>query len=239
MARTVFIMWWIVMLTIYMGIATIVASLVTRDGKYPHLVARAWGRAILWVASVRVRILGAENVDPNRSYIYMSNHLSLFDIPVLLAHLRVQFRWIAKAELFTIPIFGGAMKGAGYVSINRSDRRAAFASLKEASEKIRNGVSVLIFPEGTRSDDGNVKMFKKGGFVMAIDSDAPIMPIVIHGTRHIMRKNSYAIRRGNVTLEILKPIETVEYTRKQKEELMLLVRKAVCDAVEEGKKAMP
>jgi len=239
MARTVFIMLWIVILTIYMGIAAIAASLATKGGKYPHLVARAWGKAILWFASVRVRVLGIENVDPNRSHIYMSNHLSLFDIPVLLAHLRVQFRWIAKAELFTIPIFGTAMKGAGYVSIDRSNRKAAFASLKQASENIRNGVSVLIFPEGTRSDDGNVGSFKNGGFVMAIDSGAPIMPVVIHGTRRIMRKNTNRIRRGNVTLEILKPIETAEYTRKQKEELMLLVRKAICEAVEKGKKDMP
>lgn len=239
MARTVFVMWCIIVFTFLYGIALMAVSFVTRGGKYPHLIARAWARAILCAASIRVRVVGLENIDPKKSYIYMSNHLSYFDIPVLLGHLKVQFRWIAKAELFTIPIFGGAMKGAGYVSIDRSNRKAAFESLRQASENIRNGVSVMIFPEGTRSGDGKVRMFKKGGFVMAIDAGVPIMPVVIHGTRQIMRKDASVIRHGNVVLEILKPIEASEFTRKNKEELMDLTRTAIQEAVKEKKEVGP
>jgi 1-acyl-sn-glycerol-3-phosphate acyltransferase len=165
----------------------------------------------------------------------MSNHQSNFDIPVLLAYLDTQFRWLAKAELFKIPIFGSSMKRAGYISINRSNRRSAFESLKEAARKIRNGVSVLIFPEGTRSRDGNIRAFKKGGFVLAVDSGVPVVPIVIHGTWSIMSKKGIRIKPGNVVIEILKPIETSDYTRKTKDDLMGQVSQAICRSFEKGR----
>lgn len=236
MTRTVYIMYWIIVGTIYMGICAIAVSLVTKGGKYAHRVARAWGRSILYVAGIDVDVKGLEHIDRNRSYVYMSNHMSMFDIPVLLACLRVQFRWIAKVELFGIPLFGRIMTSAGYIPVDRSDRRAAFRSLKLASEKIRNGVSVMIFPEGTRSDDGNIRAFKNGGFIMAIDSGCPILPLVIHGTGSIMRKNEKRIRRGRVFLEILEPVETSDCTRKEKNELIEKVRTRMCEAYERNKK---
>jgi 1-acyl-sn-glycerol-3-phosphate acyltransferase len=165
----------------------------------------------------------------------MCNHQSNFDIPVLLGCLPVQFRWLAKTELFKIPIFGRAMRGAGYVEIDRFNRESAFASIEEAARKMKNGVSVMIFPEGTRSRDGNIRPFKKGGFIMALDSGAPIVPIVIQGTWPIMAKSSLRINPGAVTMEIGEPIETTGYTRETKDDLIECVRNVICEGFEKGK----
>jgi 1-acyl-sn-glycerol-3-phosphate acyltransferase len=165
----------------------------------------------------------------------MANHQSNFDIPVLLGHLAVQFRWLAKVELFKIPIFGRAMRKVGYISIDRYDRESAFKSLDVAANKIKSGVSVLIFPEGTRSRDGKIRPFKKGGFVMAIDSGVPIVPVVITGTRAIMPKGKFRIYPGQVSMVIHKPIDTSTYTRETKEALMESVRRVICDNFETSK----
>jgi 1-acyl-sn-glycerol-3-phosphate acyltransferase len=165
----------------------------------------------------------------------MANHQSNFDIPVLLGHLKVQFRWLAKVELFKIPVFGRAMRKAGYISIDRYHRESAFNSLKVAASKIKSGVSVLIFPEGTRSRDGKIRPFKKGGFVMAIDSGVPIVPVVITGTRAIMPKGRFRVYPGDVSMAIHKPIGTSTYTRETKEALMEKVRRVICDDFETGK----
>ncbi len=169
----------------------------------------------------------------------MANHLSNFDIPVLLAYLPVQFRWLAKAELFRIPIFGRGMRGCGYISIDRSNRKEAFKSLDTAAEIIRNGVSVVIFPEGTRSREFKVNNFKKGGFVLAVDSQVPVIPIFISGTWQIMSKNGLRIKPGEVVLEIMEPVETLEYTRETKDDLMEKIRNIISSSFEKRKKDQP
>jgi 1-acyl-sn-glycerol-3-phosphate acyltransferase len=166
----------------------------------------------------------------------MSNHQSNFDIPVLLAYFNVQFRWLAKAELFKIPLFGLAMQRAGHISIDRFTRDSAIESLEKAAATIiKDKGSVFIFPEGTRSRDGKIGPFKKGGFVLAVDSGVPIVPVIIHGTWRIMSKQGMRIKSGNVVLEIRKPVETTHYTRKTKEDLMEKVRQIVCSAFEKEK----
>jgi 1-acyl-sn-glycerol-3-phosphate acyltransferase len=162
----------------------------------------------------------------------MANHQSNADIPLLLGRLPVQFRWLAKAELFKIPVFGRAMRGVGYISIDRSNRKSAFESLKQAATTIRSGTSVLIFPEGTRSRDGHVLPFKKGGFVLAVDAGVPIVPIIIHGTGAIMPKGRFVIHPAPVTMEILEPVETSGYTRKTKDALLERIRTILVDKVE-------
>ena len=236
MIRSVFILTWTVISTAFFSVMAIIASLLDKKGELPHLVARVWGRTILFGARIKVTVKNPANLDPNRSYIYMSNHQSNFDIPVLLAYLPVQFRWLAKVELFRIPIFGFAMQRAGYISIDRSNRKSAILSLRRAAEIIRGGVSVLIFPEGTRSLDGNIRPFKSGGFILAIDSGVPIVPVIIHGTWPIMSKDRLRIRPGNVVLEIEKPVETSPYSRSDKAELMEKVRQIITESHEKGKK---
>ena len=229
MIRTLFITIWVVFITLVLGILVIVLSFFVRSGNPMHNIARLWGRSILAASRIKVTVTGMSNIDPASPYIYMPNHQSNFDIPVLLGHLRVQFRWLAKVELFKIPIFGRAMRKAGYISIDRNNRESAFKSLAVAANQIKNGVSVLIFPEGTRSRDGNIQSFKKGGFVVAIDAGVPIVPVVITGTRAIMPKGKFRVYKGHVRMDIQKPIPTSTYTRETKAALMESVRRAICE----------
>jgi 1-acyl-sn-glycerol-3-phosphate acyltransferase len=234
MIRTTYIALWVVLSTFVLGILAIIISLFSRTGNIVHLIARIWGKGILFVSRIRVKVEGLSHIDPLRSCIYMSNHQSNFDIPVLLAHLPVQFRWLAKAELFKIPIFGRAMRGAGYVRIDRFNRESAFKSIEEAAAKMKDGVSVMIFPEGTRSRDGNIRPFKKGGFVMAVDSGVPIVPVILRGTLPIMAKSSLRINAGVVSLNIEKPIDTSGYSRENKDDLIDTVRSVICKGFEKG-----
>ena len=239
MIRTLYITIWVCFATLVAGTAVIVLSIFVRSGNPLHRIARLWGKSILVVSRIKVSVKGLSNIDPSSPYIYMPNHQSNFDIPVLLGHLTVQFRWLAKMELFKIPIFGRAMRKAGYISIDRHNRESAFKSLEVAANKIKGGVSVLIFPEGTRSWDGRIRPFKKGGFVMAIDSGVPIVPVVITGTRQIMPKGKFRVYPGRIRMVIHKPIHTSTYTRETKEELMERVRRVICENFETPKMDNP
>lgn len=221
---TVIILLWTILATIIIGIIVIIISFFSKTGNIPHLLARLWANSILWVSGAKVTVQGAEKLNSKKSCIYMANHQSNADIPVVLGRLPVQFRWLAKEELFKIPLFGRAMRGVGYISIDRSNRKKAFESLKRAADTIRNGTSVLIFPEGTRSPDGRILPFKKGGFILAVDSGVPIVPVIIHGTRKITPKGNFLIHPAPIVIQILDPVETADYTRKQKDELLEKIR---------------
>jgi len=236
MARTSIIILGIILVTAFMAVMVILVSFVTAGGDTAHKVGRIWAKCILALSNIRVTVKGLSNLKPGRSYIYMANHMSNFDIPVLQAFLPVQFRWLAKAELYKIPVFGYAMKRAGYISIDRSDRKSAIESLNKAVKIIRDGISVVIFPEGTRSRNHNIQPFKKGGFFLAVDSGVPIIPIIIHGTERIMPKKQMLIKPGNVTLEIAKPINSSDYTRKTKNDLMDKIRDIFLKSFEKNKK---
>jgi len=235
MVRTSITIFGIILVTAFMALMVILVSFATAGGDTMHKVARIWAKCILALSNITVTVKGFSNLKPGRSYIYMANHMSNFDIPVLQAYLPVQFRWLAKAELYKIPIFGYAMKRAGYISIDRSDRKSAIESLNKAVKIIRDGVSVVIFPEGTRSNTNKVQPFKKGGFFLAVDSGVPIIPIIIHGTGRIMPKKKMLIKPGNVTLEIEKPITSSDYTRKTKDDLIEKVRDIILDSFEQNK----
>jgi 1-acyl-sn-glycerol-3-phosphate acyltransferase len=228
--RTIVIVTWAAAATFGVGVFVIGLSALGHTSHTVHRVAGAWARSILTVSRIRVVVRGLERIRPEQPYVFMSNHQSNFDIPVVLGFLPVQFRWLAKTELFKIPIFGRAMRGAGYISIDRSDRPSAFESLRRAAEIIRGGVSILVFPEGTRSLDGRLKPFKKGGFVLAIEAGVPIVPVAILGTHAIMPKGSLLIRPRDVNLCIGEPIATTAYTLRTKEALMEQVRHAIRSA---------
>lgn len=218
-----------------MSILAILVSLFSRTGNAPHVIGRLWGKSILWVSGIKVDVKGLENLDFSGPCVFMCNHQSNFDILVLFAKLPAQFRWIAKAELFKIPIFASAMRGAGYISIDRKNRKSAIKSISAAAEKIRNGVCVMIFPEGTRSPDGNIGNFKKGGFYLARDAGAPIVPVVINGTWSIMSKDSLKISPNNVQLSILPPVDTSLYTEDGKDELISTVKDKICKEFDSNK----
>jgi 1-acyl-sn-glycerol-3-phosphate acyltransferase len=237
MIRTSIIILGIILVTAFAAEMVILVSFVSAGGDTVHKIGRIWAKCVLALSNIKVTVKGLSNLKPGRSYIYMPNHMSNFDIPVLQAYLPVQFRWLAKAELYKIPIFGHAMKRAGYISIDRFDRKSAIESLNQAAKIIRNGVSVIIFPEGTRSRTQNIQPFKKGGFFLAVDSGVSIVPIIIHGTEEIMPKKKMLIKPGNVILEITKPIKSSNYTRKTKADLMERVRNIILESYEKGKKS--
>ncbi len=223
---------WVIFVTLFLGSIIIVLSFFSKTGNVPHLFARCWANSILWVGRTKITVTGTEKLDPDQSYIYMPNHQSNADIPLLLGRLPVQFRWLAKAELFKIPVFGRAMRGVGYISIDRSNRKLALESLERAATTIRNGTSVMIFPEGTRSRNGRILPFKKGGFILSVDSGVPIVPIIIRGTHKYMPKGHFSIRPALITMEILDPVETTGYNRKTKNELLEKIRSIFVDNLE-------
>ena len=194
-------------------LASIAWSVFDRTGDGPHRVARLWGRILVRAARVRVRVLGLENIVPGETYVFAANHMSALDILVLLGFLPVQFRWIAKEELFRIPFFGRSMRAIGYIPVNRDNPRDGLRSLKEAARRIRAGASVIIFPEGTRSEDGRIGEFKRGGFTLAVLAGRPIVPISISGTARALPKNTLHIRQGKVRLVIGPPIPTAGLNR--------------------------
>jgi 1-acyl-sn-glycerol-3-phosphate acyltransferase len=218
-----------------MSLAAICAAFFSKNGNSPHIIGRLWAKSILWVSGIKVQVKGIENLDLKKPCVFMCNHQSNFDIFVLFSALPAQFRWIAKAELFKIPLFGRAMAGAGYISIERKDRRKAIQSLREAAEKIRAGVSVMIFPEGTRSLDGNIGEFKKGGFLLAHDAGVQIIPVVLNGTWSIMSKDSVKITPGNVTLSILPSVNVSDYLKTEKTRLVEDVREKIVREFESNK----
>ena len=225
MIRTFLISLWAVVWTFIMASWAVLLGLVRRSDNLVHrLSAQVWARYLLRPTGIRVRVSGLDYIDSAHPCIFMPNHQSNFDIPILLSTIDVQFRFLAKKELFKIPVFGWGMKKAGYIPIDRSNSRAGVKSFLEAAEKIKNGASVIVFPEGTRTYDGQIGEFKKGGFSLAIAAQVPIYPVVIGGAWDVMPRGQLKIRPGNVDVTILPPVSTDEYSRKDVES----VKEKVC-----------
>jgi len=172
-----------------------------------HRAPRRWSGAILWAAGTRVEFEGLENLDRSGPQVLVANHESFFDVFALAAHLPVDYRFVAKEELGRIPVFGRAWKTCGHISINRQDRSAAVGSLDEAGRRIRDEkVTVIMFPEGTRSPTGRLQSFKKGAFVLALQMGVPVVPVGIVGSRHVLPKSGWPVRKGTIRIRIGAPI---------------------------------
>ena len=188
-----------------------------------------WAKVILRVCGIRVAVRGREDVNPEVPRIYMCNHQSFFDIWTLLAFLPVDFKFILKQELMNIPLLGPAMTRAGYIGIERKDPRKAVKSIALAAKRIKDGASVLIFPEGTRSVDGRLQSFKRGGFNLAFKSGCDIVPVVINGSHRIATKGSLRINKGSYSLYMGNPISLSGYRKKDIQRLMDKVHQAISD----------
>ncbi len=198
-----------------------------------HLyVAKPWARVILWLSNVKVDASGFENVEAGVPRVYMANHQSYFDILGLLAYLPVDFKFLMKQELMRIPIFGFTMRRAGYIGIERNDPRKAVKSIQEAAQRIRDGASVLIFPEGTRSVDGHLQDFKRGGFKLALKSGSDIVPVAIKGSKRILPKGRFRINRGRFSLSVGTPIAVNQYSARDVDALMARVRGEILKGLE-------
>jgi len=210
--------------TAFMSTCAFLFPLISPGENKAHKVANLWARMLLWLTSTRVNVIGTENVLMGKPQIFMANHQSDFDILIVMAHIPGQFRWIAKKELFKIPIFGKAMRSAGYIEIDRQNHEKAMKSLDEAAQKIREGKSVVTFPEGTRSKDRTIKPFKQGLFHLAIKAGVPIIPISIIGAHEIMPKRTLKFRPGKITMIIDRPVDVSGYTIETRGELIERVR---------------
>lgn len=196
--------------TVVIAGSVVIAGLLgfkNRPGSVFDLAPRVWSRIVLAAAGVRIVVHGGEH-RMGAQHIFVANHVSWFDVFVMSAHLR-WFKFVAKAELFRIPLFGPAMRYAGMIPIERTNQARARASIDQASAEITRGASVILFPEGTRGREYALRPFKKGAFVLAIETAAPIVPVAIHGTIEIQPKGGMLIRSGRVDLHFLPPIDTV------------------------------
>lgn len=178
-----------------------------RGERVMHNICVLWARAIIALSGVRLEVKGLENVPKGQSVLFLSNHQGAFDIPAIQSVLPVQFRWVAKKSLFKIPFVGWSMRLAGYISIDRENPAEALKSMEEAAAKMARGASVVIFPEGTRSESGQLLPFKRGAFMLAKKCGRPIVPVAISGTNRIMKKGGFLVSPALVTISIGSPID--------------------------------
>lgn len=190
-------------------------------GIYERIPA-IWCQALLDAAGVRLRVHGGEQMAPGEARIFVCNHVSWFDVFAIFAALG-RGTFVAKSELYRIPVFGLGMRLVGIIRIERENRKAAFAAYQLAAERIRRGTSVVVFPEGTRGQSYALRPFKKGPFVLAIAAGVPIVPVVVQGTIEVMRKGSIAVRPGIVDLHFLDPVPTAGYSYEQRDQLRAIV----------------
>lgn len=219
---------WLAIATLIVFPLITLVSLFSKTGNGMFQLARFWAWVILKITAVHIVVRGADKIDRSRSYMIISNHQSHFDGPALAWGLGgLQFRWIAKKELLSIPLFGHCLNSSRNIFIDRSNRETANASIQEGMKMLPAGAGVMCFAEGTRSDTGRVGPFKKGGFAAALQHEMPLLPITINGSRHVLPKGSLLFRRGIIELVIADPIETAGKSLLDLDDLIKITRQAI------------
>ena len=191
-----------------MGTLSLAGSIVDSRGRFQHACSRIWAKMILWTARVKVRVYGLEHVRSGIPYVLCVNHQSHMDTPIVLAALPFQFRFTPKKQLFRYPFLGWHLRRSGHVPIDRENPRAAVRALRQAASSIRNGSPVVIFPEGGTSRDGSIKPFKGGGFMLAAQAHAHVVPVTIRGSRPVLVPKTYHVKSGSVEVIIGTPISS-------------------------------
>ena len=215
--------------TLACSLGAVAAGLFDASGRSGHGCARFWSRWCLRVARIRLEVTGLESVPSRGPVIYMGNHQGNCDIHALSVAIPRLFSWIAKEELFRVPVFGAAMRRAGYIPLDRSDGRKALKSMRLAAERIASGTSVVIFPEGTRTPDGALLPFKRGAFLLAAKAGVPIVPFTINGSREINPPNRLELHPGTIRVSFGAPIASAGVPER---ELMARVREAIAAKLE-------
>jgi 1-acyl-sn-glycerol-3-phosphate acyltransferase len=215
--------------TLLCSLCAVTAGLFDGSGRSGHALARFWSIWLLRVARIRLAVTGLDQVPAAGPVIYMGNHQGNFDINALTLAIPRRFSWVAKEELFRVPIFGSAMKRAGYIPLDRSDGRKALKSMKLAAERIAAGSSVVIFPEGTRTKDGSLLPFKRGAFLLAAKAGVPIVPFTINGSMQINPRNRLELNPGTISVSFAVPIQAAGVPEA---ELMGQVREAIAARLE-------
>lgn len=197
----------ILLVTVIASSLTILLGIFDRHGKRVYRLNQFWTWVILRLGGISLKVIGSERIDPLQQYVFMVNHQSNIDIPVLVQGLRsFQLRWIAKRELLRVPFFGWAMWASKHIIVDRANRSDAIKSLQQARQLIAAGISIVIFPEGTRSRDGKLLPFKKGGFLLAVQTGRPIVPITIRGSSELLPPGAWRLNGGTVELIIDQPV---------------------------------
>lgn len=215
----------VLIVTIYYTILSMVMVVFDRSGKRYHRIMRRWSKILLWLFGVRTSIRGMEHLDRSTNYIYLVNHSSYLDIPALGATVPDDIRYIFKKELTKVPIFGWGLAMGPYILIDRTDPRNAMASIEQAAAQLREGASAVIFPEGTRTPDGKLGPFKRGGLMLATKSGVPMVPVAIKGTYQLLSRHDNRVRPGNVEVIIGTPIPgKLNMTRAEEGALQVEIR---------------
>ena len=219
----------IIVSTASFGVVSFVISLFDRTPARQLKVARAWARSLLRIVGVKVTVEGLDRIQPSGNYVFVSNHVSYMDIPVILGNIPENFLFLAKAELFKIPFLGTHLRTAGHVSVPREDPRSAIKTLNHTAALLHDGRSTLVFPEGGRSETGELREFKDGAAFLAIRAQIPVVPMATIGMRQILPMHSLTFHRGHVTLRIGEPISTEEMTTHQRAELTAFMRQKIVE----------
>jgi len=223
MIRAYLFLTFFIPLTLIFATSALLCTLFDSSGRLYAAHARVWARISLAMAGARVEMHGLENIPPG-PVIFMSNHQSNFDILTMLAHMPVQLYWIAKKELFDIPVFGASIRRGGYIPLDRSDGRKALKSMDNAAAIIRAGKSVVMFPEGTRTKDLKLLPFKRGGFMLAVKAAVPVVPVTINGTGRINPANRKRLYSGTISVFIHPPVQLPDNLSRSEAEVVLMER---------------
>ena len=200
----------LLVLTAFTAIFTI-CTVHWRNAEFVHKVQQFWSRAFFWLFFLPVSVDGIEYIEPKQSYVFVSNHQSMFDVWLIYGWLPVVFKWLMKAELRKVPFIGSGCKAAGHIFIDRRNAKAALESIKNVEKQLVNGVCTVIFPEGTRSLDGEVGRFKRGAFQIAWDLGLPVVPLSLSGCFEVLPKGKPFVRRHPVHMHIGKPIDLKQF----------------------------
>ncbi|HYH07514.1 MAG TPA: lysophospholipid acyltransferase family protein [Thermoanaerobaculia bacterium] len=227
MLRTVYLALAAVFVTIPMSTLTILVAIVRSTSPVIDWIVRTWGKALVSAAGIELRVEGLDRLDPNKRYILVSNHYSYLDIPCIVAAIPQPIRFMAKVSLFKIPIFGWAIGRAGFIPIDRKNRRTAVKSFELAADRIRKGNTIVIFPEEGRSRERMMRPFQRGAFLLAIKSEKTIVPVAIDSTYDVFRVGAKRVTPGVVTIKVGTPIETVNLKLRAKESLLQQAREQI------------
>ena len=219
MLRTIWAALFAIPSTIVMSTLTILVASVRSDSPLVERIINLWARSLVWAAGIDLHAVNTGLLDPKQRYIFVANHYSYFDIPCIFAAIPQPIRFLAKASLFKIPIFGWAISRVGFIPIDRKNRRTAVKSFDMAAERIRRGNSIVVFPEEGRSRERHMRPFQRGGFLIALKSELPVVPIAVDGTYEVFPAGRLRVTAGRVTITVTPPIPTAELSVRDKEKL--------------------
>lgn len=225
----------IILLSIVLGTLSVLVRLFDSSSNLSHKVSSLWGRWLCTLNGIQVDVEGLEHIQQDQAQILIANHQGFFDIFALSGFLPLQIRWMAKSSLFKIPFVGWSITASGYIPVDRSNRKKSYQAFLTTIEKLKAGNSIVIFPEGTRSEDGTIGPFKKGSLLLSVRSGAPLVPVTLLGTGSIIKKGSCIIKPGRVQIVISPPLSSQAVKDDKEENVLRTLRDIICKNYESHK----